>query len=153
MVARTGRAWRTPTARIQSGGAGGETRSASQIAARSCGAIGVARWAAPGDTIIVGPGTYREHLRIDKPPRLIGQGRPVIDGGGSGDIVEITAPGVEFRGFLVRDTGRGRVGFNRGRLLQGRNFLSAGPHARPRGEARDSTKTPVTRRAGGNRKL
>jgi nitrous oxidase accessory protein len=35
----------------------------------------------------------------------VGQGRPVIDGGGSGDIVEIAAPGVTFRGFVVRNTG------------------------------------------------
>jgi nitrous oxidase accessory protein len=61
--------------------------------------------AAAGDTVEIGPGVYREHIRIDKPLRLIGVGRPVIDGGGAGDIVEIAAAGVEFRGFLVRNTG------------------------------------------------
>jgi len=58
-----------------------------------------------GETVVIGPGVYREHVRIDKRLTLVGSGRPVIDGGGNGDIVEITAPGVEFRGFTVRDTG------------------------------------------------
>lgn len=61
--------------------------------------------AAPGDTVVIGPGIYREHIRIDKPLHLIGSGGPVIDGGGNGDIVEIAAPGVELRGFVLRDTG------------------------------------------------
>jgi nitrous oxidase accessory protein len=58
-----------------------------------------------GDTIQVPPGVYREHLRISKSVKVIGVGRPTIDGGGNGDIVEITAPGVELRGFTIRDTG------------------------------------------------
>ncbi len=58
-----------------------------------------------GDTLVIGPGVYREHLKIDKPLRLIGEGYPILDGGGSGDIVEISAPGVELRGFVIRDTG------------------------------------------------
>jgi nitrous oxidase accessory protein len=70
------------------------------------GAIGALIEAArAGDTIVVPAGTYREHLLIDKSVKLVGQGRPVIDGGGSGDIVEIVAPGVEVRGFDIRDTG------------------------------------------------
>ncbi len=32
-------------------------------------------------------------------------GEVVIDGDGSGDIVEITAPDVTFRGFVIRNTG------------------------------------------------
>jgi nitrous oxidase accessory protein len=58
-----------------------------------------------GDTIEVPAGVYREHIRIDKPLTLVARGRVVIDGGGSGDIVEITAPGVTLRGFTIRDTG------------------------------------------------
>ena len=58
-----------------------------------------------GETIRVGPGVYREHIRVDKAVRLEGEPGAIIDGGGAGDIVEITAPGVEFRGFTVRDTG------------------------------------------------
>ncbi len=63
------------------------------------------RDAAPGSEVRVPQGVYREHLRIDKPLALIAEGRVVIDGGGSGDIVEITAPGVTLRGFTIRNTG------------------------------------------------
>ena len=58
-----------------------------------------------GSTVSVPAGVYREHIRITKPVTVVGIGRPVIDGGGSGDIIEITAPDVTFRGFCVRNTG------------------------------------------------
>lgn len=58
-----------------------------------------------GDTLLIPAGVYREHLRIDKPLTLIAEGHAVIDGGGSGDIVEITAPDVTLRGFVIRNTG------------------------------------------------
>lgn len=61
--------------------------------------------AAPGSTVEIGPGVYRERIRIDKPITLVGRDRPVIDGGGSGDIVEIAAPDVTLRGFAIRNTG------------------------------------------------
>lgn len=73
---------------------------------RELGPIGRAiAAAAPGETIEIGPGVYREHVRIDKPVTLVGRGMPVIDGGGAGDIVEITAPDVTIRGFVIRNTG------------------------------------------------
>lgn len=61
---------------------------------------------APDHAVVeIGPGVYREHLRITRPVTLVGVGDPVIDGGGAGDIVEITAPGVTLRGFTIRNTG------------------------------------------------
>lgn len=59
----------------------------------------------PGDTIEVPPGLYSEHLIIDKPLSLVGRGNPTIDGGGTGDIIRITAPNVSIRGFTIRNTG------------------------------------------------
>lgn len=61
--------------------------------------------ATPGATIRIGAGVYREHLRIDKPIVLDAEAGAIIDGNGSGDIVEILAPDVTIRGFVVRNTG------------------------------------------------
>jgi nitrous oxidase accessory protein len=62
--------------------------------------------------VVIPPGVYTEHIRIDKPLRLIGHtgpdspgARPILDGGASGDIVEIAAENVEIRGFVIRNTG------------------------------------------------
>ena len=60
----------------------------------------------PGDTIEVQAGVYPEHVVIDKPLTVVGVDNPVIDGGGAGIIVLITAPGVTLRGFTVRNSGR-----------------------------------------------
>lgn len=68
----------------------------------------IERWiseATAGDTVRVPAGVYREHLRIDKPITLIAEGEVVIDGGGRGDIIEITAADVTLRGFTIRHTG------------------------------------------------
>ncbi len=61
--------------------------------------------AQPGDTIQVPPGTYAGPLLIDKPVTLEGQGMPVIDSGGQGDVVTISAPDVTLRGFVIRNSG------------------------------------------------
>lgn len=66
---------------------------------------GMVAAAREGETIRVPAGVYREHVRLDKGVKLVGEPGAVIDGGGSGDIVEIVAPGVELRGFVIRDTG------------------------------------------------
>lgn len=63
------------------------------------------RQAPDGGIVTVQPGTYRGELIIDRPVRVVGVGRPVLDGGGNGDIITIRAADVEFRGFAVRGTG------------------------------------------------
>ncbi len=61
--------------------------------------------AQPGATITVPPGVYPGPLVIDKPLTLVGEGMPVIQGAGDGNVVEITAPDVTLRGFVVRGSG------------------------------------------------
>ncbi len=58
-----------------------------------------------GTAVMIDAGVYHERLRIDKPIRLIARGAAVLDGGGSGDIVEIAAPDVTLHGFTLRNTG------------------------------------------------
>jgi nitrous oxidase accessory protein len=68
--------------------------------------IGAALAAAqPGDTIRVSAGVYREKLVVEVPVVLLGEGRPVIDGGGEGTVVELRAPSV-LAGFEIRGSGR-----------------------------------------------
>lgn len=72
-----------------------------------------------GEDILVQPGTYREHLIVDKPVNLIGAGRPrpVIDGGSKeGDEAAVfvcyldnTAQG-RIQGFKVTGGGTGQYG-------------------------------------------
>lgn len=61
--------------------------------------------ASPGDTISVEGGVYHERLVIDKTLNLTGVNNPVIDGGGTGTVVEIKAPGCVLRGFTVTGSG------------------------------------------------
>ncbi|TAK75318.1 MAG: nitrous oxide reductase family maturation protein NosD [Dehalococcoidia bacterium] len=62
--------------------------------------------ATAGDTIVVPAGTYREQLVIDKPVILVGDGQPIIDAGGRGDVVLVTADDVTLRGFTVQGSAR-----------------------------------------------
>lgn len=79
---------------------------AAEDVPRQLGEIGrLLEAAPPGATVLVQPGVYREHLRITRPVTLVANGAVVIDGGGSGDIIEIAAPGVTLRGFTIRNTG------------------------------------------------
>ncbi|MCM2278141.1 MAG: nitrous oxide reductase family maturation protein NosD [Oligoflexia bacterium] len=65
---------------------------------------------APGGTIRVGPGVYRENgLEILKPLRLVGDGRPVLDGGGAGTILRVRAPDVEIAGLVVENSGSSAI--------------------------------------------
>ncbi len=74
------------------------TISASELAA-------TIHQAEAGDTIEVAGGVYEGHLVIDKQLTLIGQGWPVIDGGGEGTVVKITAPHTIIQGFIIRNSG------------------------------------------------
>lgn len=61
--------------------------------------------AAPGDTIEVKRGHYRENLHIDKPLTLRGIQRPTLDGQGNGDVIRIAAPHVTIEGFIIWNSG------------------------------------------------
>ena len=62
--------------------------------------------ASMGDTIRVYAGTYNENVVINKKISLIGNGsaNTTINGGGSGDVVNITANGVNIIGFTITNS-------------------------------------------------
>ena len=60
--------------------------------------------AGPGDTVRVLPGIYEETIRIDRALTVLGEGRPMIDGGGEGHVIEILAPAT-VRGLAIRGSG------------------------------------------------
>lgn len=57
------------------------------------------------DTVLVRAGTYTEGaITIARPVVLLGEGWPVIDGGGVGEVIVVKASHVTIRGFVVRGT-------------------------------------------------
>jgi nitrous oxidase accessory protein len=74
--------------------------------------------AAPGDTVLVERGHYRERLLIDKPLTLKGLNRPTLDGGHEGDVIRIKSPDVTIEGFIVRNSGANLTAQNAGIYLE-----------------------------------
>lgn len=60
-----------------------------------------------GDTIVVGPGVYRENLVLHRRVSIVGQGSPVLYGLGTGSVIRILAPGTEVRGLTIEGSGTG----------------------------------------------
>src|SRR5690606_10850659 len=62
--------------------------------------------ASPGDTVVIPAGTYVGEVVIDMSITLVAEGVVVLDGGGLGDVVHVTAEDVTVRGFVVRNSAR-----------------------------------------------
>ncbi len=64
------------------------------------------RDARPGDRIVVRGGEYRgAGIVVDRRVEITGEGWPVLDGGGAGTVLRITADSVVIRGLVVQGTG------------------------------------------------
>ncbi len=61
--------------------------------------------ASDGDAILVHGGVHPGPIVVRKSVRLIGEGRPVLDGRGRGTVVQLEAPNAELRGFVIRSSG------------------------------------------------
>jgi nitrous oxidase accessory protein len=71
-----------------------------------------------GDVVELGPGEYHGAIRIDRPLVLTGGPGAVLDGGGAGNVVTVSAPDVTVRGVTVRGSGRDLQAMNSGIFLQ-----------------------------------
>jgi len=60
-----------------------------------------------GDTIFVYNGIYYEHVVIDESISLVGEDRDstIIDGGGTGIVISVTADNVNANGFTIQNSG------------------------------------------------
>lgn len=73
--------------------------------------------ASPGDTLALAPGTHAGGIVIDKPVTVDGGGKAVVDGGGGGSVLRVTAPDVTLRGLVIRGSGRDLHGMDSGVFL------------------------------------
>jgi nitrous oxidase accessory protein len=74
--------------------------------------------ATENDTIEVHSGVYSGPLTVEKSVTLIGIDMPVIDGGGEGTVVIITADDVTMRGFTIRNSGQNNSHEDSGLVIQ-----------------------------------
>ena len=98
--------------------AGGAAR-ASQIEVPAGDGLGaaVAR-AAPGDVLHLAPGLHRGAVAIATPGvTLQGAAGAIIDGGGTGNALTVTAPDTVLRGLTIRGSGMSLIGKNSGVFL------------------------------------
>ena len=58
-----------------------------------------------GDVIELAPGEYKGAIRIDRRVVLAGRPGAVLNGGGAGNVVTVTAPDVTIRGVTIRGSG------------------------------------------------
>ena len=71
-----------------------------------------------GDIIELAPGEYKGAIRIER--RLVLTGRPgaVLNGGGAGNVVTVTAPDVTIRGVTIRGSGHDLQAMDSGVFLE-----------------------------------
>src|SRR5512136_438390 len=61
----------------------------------------------PGQIIEVQNGTFNERVNVTKPLTLKGVGKPIIDAGGIGSAITISANGSKLLGFSATGSGKG----------------------------------------------
>lgn len=71
-----------------------------------------------GDLIELAPGEYKGAIRIERSLVLAGRPGAVLNGGGLGSVVRVTAPDVTIRGLIIRGSGRDLEAMDSGVFLE-----------------------------------
>ncbi|MHB1247310.1 MAG: nitrous oxide reductase family maturation protein NosD [Sulfuriferula sp.] len=74
--------------------------------------------AVAGAVITVPPGIHRVNLLLTKAVTLVGAPGAVLDGGGKGDVIRITASGVTVRNLTIRHSGTDLTTMNAGIYIE-----------------------------------
>ncbi|WP_226677903.1 nitrous oxide reductase family maturation protein NosD [Mesobacillus jeotgali] len=61
-----------------------------------------------GDTILISPGLYKESVVINKQVSIKGEEGAIIDGGGEGSVITVTASNVVIDGLTIQNSGSGQ---------------------------------------------
>ncbi|MFT9596196.1 nitrous oxide reductase family maturation protein NosD [Mesobacillus sp.] len=61
-----------------------------------------------GDTILISPGVYKESVVINKEVSIKGEEGAIIDGGGKGNVITVTASNVVLDGLIIQNSGSGQ---------------------------------------------
>lgn len=84
----------------------GEARAAQRTLTPADSVQAAIDAAADGDELALSPGVYRQRFTVHRRVALRGDGAAVIDGGGRGTVVTVTAPGAALVGLSIRGSGR-----------------------------------------------
>lgn len=74
--------------------------------------------ALPGATVGVPAGVHAVHLKLDKPVNLVGAPGAILDGGGQGDVLRISASSVSVHGLVIRRSGTDLTAMNAGIFIE-----------------------------------
>ena len=72
----------------------------------------------PGGTLRLEPGIYSGPATVDRPITIEGNGKAMIDGGGSESVITIQADGVTLRGLRITHSGRSYDKMDAGLLVE-----------------------------------
>jgi len=96
----------------------GLAAAATRILAPGDGLAAAVAAAAPGDELVLAAGAHAGPVTLDRALTLRGEPGAVLDGGGEGSVVTVTAPGVAIRNLTIRGSGRDREAMDAGVVLE-----------------------------------
>ena len=76
-----------------------------EVRAQAGALLNALKSAKAGDTLFLKKGVYRGGIVINKPVTLMGEAGAILDAGGTGSVIHVTAPGVTVHGLKIIGSG------------------------------------------------